>query len=153
MSERDMHEMEEITADGLLAAADALLLDGWRMVQMLALVNETGFELNYSFGGGYAMKTLRLKIGAKDPVPSITSYYPAATLYENEMRDLFGVRIERIHPDWHGDLMGGKKKKPFSRARVEGTSVERPVPLNAPASRLPDGAAGGAPANQEGGSR
>jgi hypothetical protein len=137
MSEHEMHDIEEIGTDALLQSVDSLLLDGWRIIQMLALNTEDGYELNYSFGGGYAMKTLRLRIGAKDSVPSITSYYAAAAFYENEMRDLFGVRIERIHPDWHADLLGGARKKPFQRVRVAGSSVERPVPLEGSVKPLP----------------
>ena len=139
---------------GLLKAVDSLLLDGWRLIQILALSSESGNEINYSFGGGYAMKTLRVRLGPKDPVPSITSYYAAAAFYENEMRDLFGIRIERIHPDWHGDLLGGAKPKPFSRVRIAGTSVERPVPLNAPATPAPQsGSEGAAAPDVEGGSK
>jgi len=137
MSANAMHDIEVVAKEGLLKAVDSLLLDGWRLIQILALSSESGNEINYSFGGGYAMKTLRVKLGPKDPVPSITSYYAAAAFYENEMRDLFGIRIERIHPDWHGDLLGGSKRKPFSRVSIAGTSVERPVPLNAPAASVP----------------
>ena len=154
MSANLMHDIEEVATDGLLKAVDSLLLDGWRLIQILALSSESGNEINYSFGGGYAMKTLRVRLGPKDPVPSITSYYAAAAFYENEMRDLFGIRIERIHPDWHGDLLGGAKPRPFSRVRIAGTSVERPVPLNAPATAVPQsGNEGAAAPGAEGGSK
>ncbi len=132
MSEHETHEVENISTNLLLQTVDSLLLDGWRLIQVLALSTTEGYEVNYSFGGGYAMKTLRLHVGPKQSVPSITSYYAAAAYYENEMRDLFGVRIERIHPDWHNDIMGEKTPRAFSRVRVQGTSVERPVPLDAP---------------------
>lgn len=129
MSEPDIHDIEEVGVDTLVKEVDSLLLDGWRLVQIFGVSSRDGYELDYTFGGGYAMKTLRLLVGAKDPVPSITSYYPAAVLYENEIRELFGVRIERIHPDWRGDLLGGASQKPFSHVRLEATSIESPVPL------------------------
>lgn len=124
MSEREIHEIEKVSTTNLLTTVDSLLLDKWRLVQILALSTTEGYEINYSFGGGYALKTLRLFAGPKEAVPSITSYYPAATFYENEIRDLYGVRIERIHPDWHADLMGEKTPKAFSRVRVQAVSVE-----------------------------
>lgn len=130
MSEPDIHDIEEVGIDSLVKEVDSLLLDSWRLVQIFGISTATGYELDYTFGGGYAMRTLRVHLGPKDPVPSITSYYPAAVLYENEIRELFGIRIERIHPDWRGDLLGGGGPgKPFSRVRLEATSVERPVPL------------------------
>jgi ech hydrogenase subunit D len=124
MSEREIHDIEKVTTESLLTEVDSLLLDGWRLVQILALSSSEDYEIDYSFGGGYAMRTLRLTVGPKETVPSITSYYPAATFYENEIRDLYGVRIERIHPDWHADLMGEKTPKAFSRVRVQAVSVE-----------------------------
>jgi ech hydrogenase subunit D len=151
MSEHETHDIEKVSTSNLLTVVDSLLLDGWRLVQILALSSSEGYEVNYSFGGGYALKTLRLTVGSKEPVPSITTFYPAATLYENEIRDLFGVHIERIQPDWHSDLMGEKTPKAFSRVRVQGPSVERPVPLNVPPVPLP--LAGGLEDKATGGAR
>jgi NADH:ubiquinone oxidoreductase subunit C len=142
MSEHETHEIDNVTTNSLLTAVDSLLLDGWRIIQILAISTTEGYEINYSFGGGYAMKTLRLRVGPKEAVPSITSYYAAAAFYENEMRDLFGVRIQRIHPDWHADLMGEKVHGAFSKVRIQGTSVERPVSLDAaPTPIAPEGEA------------
>lgn len=126
MSERETQSLEEIGAGALLAEVDALKLDHWRLVQILCISSPGGNEIDYSFGGGYAMRTLRLRTGPKDPVPSITHIYPAAFLYENEIRDLFGVRIERIDPDWEGKVYDVAATKPFSKVSVAATSSERP---------------------------
>jgi ech hydrogenase subunit D len=126
MHERETQTIEDITAESLPTLADAFKLDGWRLVQILCIARVDGYELQYSFGGGYALRTLRLNIGPRQAVPSITPYYGAAFLYENEIRDLFGALIERISPDWEGKVFDVAGTAPFSKLAVPLTSSERP---------------------------
>jgi ech hydrogenase subunit D len=126
MLERETQTVEEIGAEELPPMADALKLDGWRLVQILCVARTDGYELQYSFGGGYALRTLKLNIGPKEAVPSITPYYGAAFLYENEIRDLFGARIERIAPDWEGKVFDVEGTTPFSKLSIPLMSSERP---------------------------
>lgn len=126
MVEHEIQTVDEVGAEALTAEVDALKLDHWRLVQVLCVAGEDGYELDYSFGGGYAMRTLRVTVGARDPVPSITPFYPAAFLYENEIRDLFGVRIERIGLDWEGKVYDVAKDRPFSKVKLHLSSSERP---------------------------
>jgi ech hydrogenase subunit D len=73
------------------------------------------------------MRTLRFRAAAGEPVASITPIYPAAFLYENEIRDLFGVAIERIAADWQGavfDVAGGDSGAPFSKVTIVGPRSE-----------------------------
>lgn len=128
MVEREIQMLDEIALDTLLVEADALKLDNWRLVQILCVATEEGYELSYSFGGGYAMRTLRVRVGRRDPVPSITPHFGAAFLYENEIRDLFGVRIERIDPDWLGKVYDVEKEKPFAKMPISLPSSEHPTP-------------------------
>jgi ech hydrogenase subunit D len=146
MVEREIQIVEEIAVNSLAAETDALKLDNWRLVQVLCVSLADGYELSYSFGGGYAMRTLRIKAGLKEPVPSITPYYPAAFLYENEIRDLFGARIERIDPDWNGKVLDVEGKKPFAKASVPLAGSERPpsaARASAPGALPGPAAAGG----------
>jgi ech hydrogenase subunit D len=126
MIEHEIQTIDDLGPESLPAAVDALRLDRWRLVQILCISFPEGYELTYSFGGGYALHNLRLTIGLKDPVPSITPFYEAAYLYENEIRDLFGVRIERISPDWEGKVYDVATEKPFAKATIAATSSEAP---------------------------
>jgi ech hydrogenase subunit D len=139
MVEKESQSIEPIQADDLLSQVDALKLDGWRLVQIMCVSLDEGYELDYSFGGGYAMRTLRLTVGLKDPVPSITHHYAAAFLYENEIRDLFGARIERIGFDFHGKAFDSAGDKPFGKLSLRLASSERQA-----ARPRPDPNAGGA---------
>lgn len=64
------------------------------------------FELSYSFSDddAYRFENLRVIIDLTEEVPSITRIYPCAFLYENEMRELFGVKIEMISLDYKDKL-------------------------------------------------
>ena len=44
---------------------------------------------------------------------SITACYPYAFRYENEMKELFGVKIKSIHPDYQNKLYRIKAETPF----------------------------------------
>ena len=129
MTENEVQTIEEIKGESLLPAVDALRAAGWRIVQILCVASAEGCELSYSFGLGLAMKSLRFRAVAGDAVPSITPIYPAAFLYENEIRDLFGVRIERIGADWAGkvyDVASGAPGggAPFSKVTIVGPRSE-----------------------------
>ncbi len=129
MTEKEIQTIDEIEPGRLLPETDALRSAGWRLVQVLCISSPGGSELSYSFGRGLAMKSLRFRALPDDEVPSITSIYPAAFLYENEIRDLFGLRIERIGADWLGkvyDVASGPTGGggPFSKVTITGPRSE-----------------------------
>jgi ech hydrogenase subunit D len=124
MTEQENQSVVPIELGSLLPEIDALRNAGWRLVQILCIGGAEGAELSYSFGLGLEMKSLRLAVPAELPLPSITTLYPGAFLYENEIRDLFGVRIERIRSDWEGKVYDVAGDKPFSKVTVRVTSSE-----------------------------
>jgi ech hydrogenase subunit D len=128
MTEKETQSIIPIDLGDLLVEVDALRSGGWRIVQILCVGNTEGVELSYTFGLELEMRSLRISVPAETSLPSITSLYPGAFLYENEIRDLFGVRIERIRSDWQGnvfDVAGGKEGvKPFSKVTIKAISSE-----------------------------
>jgi len=128
MTEKETQSISPIEPGRLLVETDALRAAGWRIVQVLCIGTPEGAELTYSFGLGLELRSLRFTLPAADSLPSITPSYPAAFLYENEIRDLFGVKIERIQGDWDGrvyDVAEGKDgKKPFSKVTIKAISSE-----------------------------
>jgi ech hydrogenase subunit D len=124
MTEKETQSVVPIGIGELLIEVDAFRSAGWRLVQILCIGGTEGAELSYSFGLGLEMRSLRLAVAADASLPSITSLYPGAFLYENEIRDLFGVRIERIRSDWEGKVYDVAEDKPFSKVTVRATSSE-----------------------------
>ena len=124
MSEKETQSIDLIEISRLLPEVDAFRKAYWRLVQILCVSSAEGAELSYSFGLDLAMRSLRFRASAEESVPSITAFYPAAFLYENEIRDLFGVRIERIVPDWEGKSFDVAKGQPFSKVAITGPRSE-----------------------------
>jgi ech hydrogenase subunit D len=60
-------------------------------------------------------------------IPSITKIYPCAFLYENEMHDLFGIRIKDINIDYKGTLYKLARPKPFNPDPEQSDEVSEKV--------------------------
>ena len=76
---------------------------------------EGKYELSYSFAEEETCQyeTLRVVVELDTEVPSITEFYPYAFLYENEMKELFGVKIQMIIVDYQDKLYRIKEETPF----------------------------------------
>jgi ech hydrogenase subunit D len=106
---------ETVTPERLLELVKILHADGHRLVQIGATaMPDGGVELNYSFDGGGRFLNLRLPLPAAGlTAPSITGVYFCAFAYENEIHDLFGVRVEGNRLDFKGNFYRIAKKAPF----------------------------------------
>jgi hypothetical protein len=92
---------------------------------------EGAFELAWGFARdgrtdeseGGALEMIRETVKAGEEVPSVSDYFGAAFLYENELRELFGIDISGINVDLRGQLYKTATRVPFShravRARLE----------------------------------
>jgi ech hydrogenase subunit D len=101
--------------------------EGYRLVQIGATRLPEHVELTYSFDRDLRLANLRLQVPAAEArVPSISSIYWCAFLYENEMHDLFNVQVEGMAVDFHGHLYETAVKFPFG-------STKAPVAKSAPA--------------------
>ena len=94
--------LEEIQLGELLPKVMEKKKAGLRLAQACAAYIDDKYELSYSFADDktYELVTLRLVIGTDEEVPSVTEIVPQAVFYENEMRELFGVKIQMIALDY-----------------------------------------------------
>jgi ech hydrogenase subunit D len=112
--------VKEIRVEDILSQVKELQDKGYRLVQMMCRKAEaTGAAmiLDYSFGLEYALVTLRISIGRETEVPSISGIYLAAFLYENEIHDLFGVKITNNAVDYKGHFYKVSIPTPFNPAQ------------------------------------
>lgn len=100
--------------DLLIARVDKLRKAGYRLGQACVVTKAGAFDVVYSFARDLDLVNLRLAVPEDGEVESITSIYPYAFLYENEMRDLFGLRVNNIVVDFEGSLYQLKVKTPFA---------------------------------------
>lgn len=98
--------LESIEVGSLLPSVMAIKRKHYRLSQACAAYVDGKFELSYSFANDetYQFVTLRLVIDVDTEVPSITEIIPAALFYENEMKEIFGVKIQMISLDYNNKL-------------------------------------------------
>jgi ech hydrogenase subunit D len=90
-------------------------------------------ELTYSFDRDHQLANLRLQIpAAESRIPSISSIFWCAFLYENELHDLFNLQVDGMAVDFHGHLYETAVKFPFGSTKPP---VVKPAP--APAAGQP----------------
>jgi hypothetical protein len=77
------------------------------------------FEIAWAFARDREFETIREQITVGDAVPSISEFFGAAFLYENEIRELFGINITGIGLDLGGQLYKTVTKVPFSHAAIK----------------------------------
>lgn len=90
--------------------------DGYRYVTMTCCTNDDGtFDLFYSFDKDYSLVTLKTTLGPDEEMQSISNIYLAAAFAENEISELFGVKISGKQIDYGGHfiLSEGAPASPF----------------------------------------
>lgn len=97
----------------LLNVAYEMKEEGYRLVQICCTTLKESYVLNYSFGKEYDFLNYKATINIDDEVPSLSSIFKPAFLYENEMKDLFGIKIKHIDVDYKGHLYDLEKKTPY----------------------------------------
>lgn len=109
--------LNEIPVDHLLAEAMKYKHNNYRLSQACSVFVDGHYELSYSFAPfeGYVLETLRVIVEREEEVPSITAIYPYAFLYENEMKELFGVNIQMINLDFNNKLYRIETETPFAK--------------------------------------
>jgi ech hydrogenase subunit D len=111
--------LELIAVDALLEKVRSVRAQGYRLVQISATRLPEQLELTYSFAleGRVAQFRVHLVDGALS-VPSISSIYWCAFLYENELHDLFNLAVAGMAVDFKGTLYKTAIKFPFGSTKV-----------------------------------
>jgi ech hydrogenase subunit D len=120
--------IEPIAVSALLDKVRAIRASGARLVQISATALPGQIELIYSFDLDTSLVSFRLQLPADDlQVPSITPIYSCAFLYENEMHDLFNVKVQGINIDFHGNLYNTTVKYAFGDLKPPASKPQPPA--------------------------
>ena len=106
-------EYTVVTPDNVIDQAQKLKFAGYHLIQICATRIPDANEIIYTFGKDLEMLNLKVTLPENDEISSITSIYPAAFIYENEMHDLFGVLVKMINLDYEGKLYRTAIETPF----------------------------------------
>ena len=110
--------LELIPVDSLVDKVRILRDGGYRLVQVSANRLSEHIEITYSFDFKGKLANLRLHLPSAEPrLPSISSVYGCVVLYENEIHDLFNIKVEGMAVDFKGQFYKTAVKFPFGRVK------------------------------------
>lgn len=96
---------------------------GYRLVQICATAFEGYNEVIYSVALDYTFENYKVIVPIDTEINTISDFFPSAMLYENEMKELFDVKVKSINPDYNNKLYRIAKKTPFKKEVKEAIKV------------------------------
>lgn len=114
-----MIEAKEVTLDNLLNEVKYYHDNGYRLVTTTCVDLGDKFDILYHFDKDLKLKNLRLTIDKGVTLPSISSIYFCAVLPENEMQDMFGLKVEGLAVDYGGKLLLGEESPLSPMAHIQ----------------------------------
>ncbi len=103
-----------VTASDLLPKVRELKSEGYRLGQICATKVSEGFEILYSFDKDHELLNLKLTVAEEEEVQSVTSDFWSAFIYENEMHDLFGIKVKHNALDYGGHFFKVSEPTPWN---------------------------------------
>jgi len=110
--------IKEIAETELIGTVTDMKRNGYRLVA-ISCTNKNGFDLSYSFDKDYDFITFRIILNDETEIESISAIYSFAFLYENEISDLFGVKIKNMSINFDGNLYRISSPAPFGNLNCE----------------------------------
>lgn len=94
-----------VTLDTLVTEVQKLAEAKARLITATCLDLGDQFQVIYSFDQDLEETDLHLFVNKDEEVPSITGQYLCALLIENEMKELFGLKVKDIAIDFGGRML------------------------------------------------
>jgi len=118
-----MTVQENLTLENQQERIGALLLRGYRFVTMTVVDVGEAFDIYYHFDLDYEMTVYKLALPKGTELPSISGICFAAVIVENEIQDLFGIKVVNLAIEYerHFLLAPDAPAAPF--CRVPGVGV------------------------------
>jgi len=110
----EKQEIITIQKESLLEKVREMREEGYRLVQ-IGCTPLDELQMDYSFDREGKFVDLRFTIPREEPeLPSVTDIYLCAFTYENELHDLFDIKVNGIAIDYGGNFYRIKSKPPLS---------------------------------------
>lgn len=101
-----LQNLVEIEVDQLVAVAHEMMDSGYRFVTLTCVtLSDNMVDITYHFDKDYELKNYRIKVSRDSEIPSISGVYFCALLVENEIHELFGVKVKDMAIDYAGHLL------------------------------------------------
>ncbi len=115
----DPQVFREIELDQLFARVKSYKERGWRLANLCASTVGDKVELLYSFSTAEELENLFVLIDNGQPVPAVSKLYPNAFFFENEARDLYGVKFKDSLLDYDGRFYSPSIPTPLNPSSLE----------------------------------
>lgn len=89
--------------------------DGYRLAQICSTAYEGYNEVIYSVAKEYTMENYVVELPVDEEIKSFSDIFPAATLYENEIKELWGVNVVGMSIDYKNNFYRIEKDTPFKK--------------------------------------
>ena len=102
-----MDTIIQITKNDIVNEGKKLLDAGAKFVTAVCNDQDEKLEVTYFFSAnrGVNLTCLRYTVGKDEEVPSLTGVTLSTLLIENEMKELFGLKVKDLAIDYGGHLM------------------------------------------------
>lgn len=89
--------------------------NGYRLAQICAVSYEGYNEVIYSVAKEYELENYKIELPLDEEIKSFSNIFPAANLYENEIKELWGVKVVGIAVDYNNNFYRIEKDTPFKK--------------------------------------
>ena len=113
MTEEIRQTFETVSPEDIPGMAEKLKTEGYRLVQLCGVTKEGHTEILYSFDKDFCLRNLKVDVPFGQTVGSITPWYWAAFVYENEVHDLFDVEFTDSKLDYKGNFFRMSVRTPW----------------------------------------
>lgn len=120
---REEYTLETVDIETLYKIVIEKQRAGYRLAQICATAFEGYNELIYSFALDYTFENYKVIVPIESEINTISDLFPSAMLFENEMKELFGVQIKSINPDYQNKLYRIASPTPFKKEIKEAVKV------------------------------
>lgn len=121
MTEEHTQTFETAEPGDIPALAESLKAEGYRMVQICGVTKQGCTEVIYTFDKDFDVRNFKVDIPFGTQVKSITPWYWAAFVYENEVHDLFDVEFTDSKLDYKGNFFRMSQKTPWKGKEAKET--------------------------------
>lgn len=115
------NEINVLQKDHLMSITQNMIFSGYRFVTATCIDNGNNtFDVIYSFDKDYQLLNYRVTLGKDEELPSISNIYFCAVLVENEMKELFGLKVTNMVLDYEGHLLlsSGAPENPMAKQQI-----------------------------------
>ncbi|MGN0457668.1 MAG: 4Fe-4S dicluster domain-containing protein [Eubacterium sp.] len=89
--------------------------DGYRLAQICSIAFDGYNEVIYSVTKEYLMENYKIELPVDEEIKSFSDIFPAANLYENEIKELWGVKVTGMALDYDNKFYRISKETPFKK--------------------------------------